>query len=213
MQSNKNLKGLYVISDDALTPKFELLSKLKLALLGGAKIVQLRDKISLDDEIIGLSNEIQKLCREFDATFVMNDRFQLAIEQNYDGIHIGKSDYENFTKIRKEFDGIIGVSCYGDLEIAKYFELSGADYVAFGSFYFSPTKPASSVVPIDILRKAKEQLYIPICAIGGINMGNIDEIIDSKCDMVAIVSDIWKSDNVEKISQKYTEKLNFKDKG
>ncbi len=209
MQRNKNIKGLYVISDDILTPKFELLSKLKLALLGGAKIIQLRDKISLDEEIIGLANEIQKLCIEFGATFVMNDRFKLAIEQNYDGIHIGKSDYENFASIRKNFDGIIGVSCYGNLDQAKYFELNGADYVAFGSFYSSPTKPDSSLVPIDILRKAKEQLSIPICAIGGININNIDEIICTKCDTVAIISDIWKNANIEQISKTYTEKLNF----
>jgi thiamine-phosphate pyrophosphorylase len=207
MSKKLKLEGLYAISDDVLTPKDELLEKITLTLDGGAKIIQLRDKISLDSELVDISNDIQELCKKYNAIFVMNDRFELAIKQKFQGIHIGKSDYENFIQIRKDFDGILGVSCYGDLENAKYFEENGADYVAFGSFFNSPTKPDSSLVSPQILKQAKEILTIPICAIGGINSSNIDDILSVKTDMVAVISDIWQSEDITKISKFYTNKL------
>lgn len=207
MSYQRKLKGLYVITDDNLTPSNEVLEKVALALQGGAGIVQLRDKISSDDILEQIAREIQKLCRKYDALFVLNDNIKVAIKMESDGLHIGRSDHENFIQIRKEFQGIIGVSCYGDVSLAKKFESMGADYVAFGSFYHSPTKPTSNIVPLETLQQAKEKLTIPICAIGGISLQNVDEIMQFQPEMVSVISDIWKSDNIIDRCDIYTKKF------
>lgn len=192
----KTIQGLYVITDDILTPPHILYSKVYLALMGGASIIQLRNKIDDDEQIELLANALQYLCRRFNALFVMNDRFRLAIKNRYDGLHIGKSDYANFDYIRENFKGIIGVSCYGDLQKAKEFEQKGADYVAFGSFYPSLTKPNTTVVPLDIISRAKNELQIPVGVIGGINENNIEQIRRYQPDMVCIINALWSSKDI-----------------
>ncbi|MBN2824873.1 MAG: thiamine phosphate synthase [Campylobacterales bacterium] len=195
MSSKESLRGLYVISDDRLTPKESLLQSIEKALQGGARIVQLRDKISSDDELRAIIPNLTLLCKEYNALFVLNDKVELAIELGVEGLHIGKSDHHRFKAIRKDFKGIIGVSCYGDLVLAKEMQEMGANYVAFGSFFHSPTKPHSNIVDLKILSKAKEALRIPICAIGGINGENASELISHyQPDMVAVISDIWTND-------------------
>ena len=192
-----NLKGLYVISDDILTPKENILEKLEKSLLGGARIVQLRDKKFSDEEIENLVIDIENLCKKYNALFVLNDRYELAIKLQCAGLHIGKSDYDKVDFIRDNFKGIIGISCYGDLETAKIMEEKGVDYVAFGSFFTSPTKPLAKVVDKEVLKQAKEQLKIPTCAIGGITLENSNELLENDVDMLAVISDIWKNENIE----------------
>jgi len=191
------LKGLYVISDDVLTPDETLLDQVEQALLGGASIVQLRDKKNSDDVIKQKIKKLQKLCEEHDALFVLNDKIDLAIELECDGLHIGKSDHYRFDAIRKDFKGVIGVSCYGDVAMAKDFEKRGADYVAFGSFFTSETKPNSNIIALGILRDAQIKLNIPICAIGGINTKNIDDIIEYHPDMISVIHDIWTAEDIK----------------
>jgi thiamine-phosphate diphosphorylase len=206
MSANK-LTGVYVITDDNLTPDETIFAQVEAALKGGAKIIQLRDKYHSDEDIKTKAKAIQSLCKKYDATFVLNDKIDMAIELQCDGLHIGKSDHHRFDEIRKEFKGVIGVSCYDDIDLAKEFQNKGADYVAFGSFYHSPTKPSSNIIPLDILSKAKQELAIPICAIGGLNQNNIDEVLSYQPDMISLISDIWQED-VEKKTNFYTNKLN-----
>jgi thiamine-phosphate pyrophosphorylase len=207
MPYQDQLKGLYVITDDTLTPEETLFEQVKLALQGGAKIVQLRDKHNNDETIKQKVLYLQNLCDQYGALFVLNDKIELAIKLRCSGLHIGKSDHERFEDIRKEFDGIIGVSCYGDIDLAKEFEKKGADYVAFGSFFSSPTKPDSSIVSLDTLHKAKEQLSIPVCAIGGINRKNLHEVLEQNPDMVSVISDIWSSEDILERSMLYATKF------
>jgi thiamine-phosphate pyrophosphorylase len=207
MSYKKQLKGLYIITDDNLTPDETLYSQVKLALQGGAKIVQLRDKLNSDKSIKQKVLQLQNLCDEYSALFVLNDKVELAIDLQCSGLHIGKSDHARFEQIRKNYNGIIGVSCYGDIELAKEFETKGADYVAFGSFFHSPTKPNSNIVSLEILQKAKEQLKIPICAIGGINTQNINQVLEQNPDMVSVISDIWTSENILERSMFYAKKF------
>jgi thiamine-phosphate pyrophosphorylase len=201
------LKGLYVITDDILTPRNSVFEKVEQSLKGGAGIVQLRDKNSDDQTVIDKASKLQQICRKYGAVFILNDKIELAVKLNCDGLHIGKSDHGNFEQIRKNFKGIIGVSCYGDISLAKEFEKKGADYVAFGSFFSSPTKPDSGVVPLDILTKAKEQLNIPICAIGGINSKNITKVMNHNPDMVSLISDIWKSPDIRSRANFYQDQF------
>ncbi|WP_417327269.1 thiamine phosphate synthase [Halarcobacter sp.] len=192
-----NLNGLYVITDDKLTPKETVLFQIEKALIGGATIVQLRDKISSDEEIENLTLKLQELCRKYNALFVLNDRVELAIKLQCDGLHIGRSDHHRVEEIRKEYKGVLGISCYGDLNLAKSMEEKNVDYVAFGAFFASSTKPNAAVVDKEVIAKAKEELSIPVCVIGGITSDNVKELIEKGTDMVAVISDIWQSENIE----------------
>lgn len=192
-----NLNGLYVITDDKLTPKETVLFQIEKALIGGATIVQLRDKISSDEEIENLTLKLQELCRKYNALFVLNDRVELAIKLQCDGLHIGRSDHHRVEEIRKEYKGVLGISCYGDLNLAKSMEEKNVDYVAFGAFFASSTKPNAAVVNKEVIAKAKEELSIPVCVIGGITSDNVKELIEKGTDMVAVISDIWQSENIE----------------
>lgn len=203
MPSADRLKGLYVISDDTLTPDKTIYEQIEKALNGGASIVQLRDK---SDDVVLIKQKafaLQKLCKKYGALFVLNDKIDIAIELGCDALHIGKSDHHRFEEIRKNFTGIIGVSCYGDIKLAKEFEKKGADYVAFGSFFSSPTKADSNIVPLDTLSIAKSKLGIPVCAIGGINTKNISDVMKHDPDMVSLISDIWKSEDITSRSSFY----------
>jgi thiamine-phosphate pyrophosphorylase len=203
MSYKKSLKGLYVITDNKLTPNDTIIQNVESSLKGGAKIVQLRDKVNDDETIIKIATTLQELCKKYDATFIMNDRVDLAIKLKTDGLHIGKSDYDNFIKIRRDFDGIIGVSCYGNVNKAKEFETFGADYVAFGSFFSSPTKPDSNIVDLETIKVAKNRLNISVCAIGGINIENVQRVLNNRPDMICVISDIFSSSNIEKKCKDY----------
>lgn len=199
----------YAISDDILTPHNKLISMLELAIIGGCKIFQFRDKKSNDNDIFSLCLELKDVCKKHNVLFVLNDRIELAIKLNIDGIHIGIDDESMcFTEIRKSFSGIIGVSCYGDINRAILYQNLGADYVAFGSIFKSNTKKDAKIINIDILNKAKDVLNIPLCAIGGININNIHNFKNTKLDsndMIAMISSIWQGDivlNVEMLQNK-----------
>jgi len=195
------LHGLYIITDDTLTPPSTIMQQVEQALLGGAKIVQLRDKKSSDEVIKKTALELQNLCENHNAVFVLNDKVELAIELGLSGLHIGKSDYHRIKEIRKNFSGCLGVSCYGDVSFAKEMQELGIDYVAFGSFFTSPTKPNSNVVDLEVLTQAQHELDIPVCAIGGLNSENISDVMKHKPDMIALISDIWKSENIQNRAQ------------
>ncbi len=197
MLYEKNLYGLYVITDDVLTPPNTLLTQVQESLEGGAKIVQLRDKTSSIEDITKTALILEELCKKYDAVFVLNDKVELAIELGLSGLHIGKSDHHRVDEIRKNFSGYLGVSCYGDVDFAKEMEEKGIDYVAFGSFFSSPTKPNSNIVDLEVLTKAKEQLNIPVCAIGGLSSDNIEEIMKYKPDMISLINDIWTSQDIK----------------
>jgi thiamine-phosphate pyrophosphorylase len=195
------LKGLYAITDEILTPKESILDQVEAALEAGITVLQFRDKTSKDTEIETLCTHLLHLCRIHNVPFIIDDRPHLAQKIGADGLHIGKDDIPLrdartiFTK------GFIGVSCYGSVRKALEAETEGADYVAFGSFFPSPTKPHSGIVSLSVLEKAKEALTIPTCAIGGINVTNIHEIGARRPDMISVVSAIWEGNIKRNITQ------------
>lgn len=201
------LSGLYVITDERLTPYeggkiFELVEK---ALRGGARIVQLRDKSKREDELVEPSLKLKKLCHNYKALFIINDRVELAREVDADGVHLGKEDEALEEALKKLKGKIIGVSCYGDLKRAKRAEELGASYVAFGSFFPSPTKPSAEIVPMEILLQAKRELNIPVCAIGGITLERAESLIRLGADLLAVISDLWLSEDIEERARGYSE--------
>lgn len=129
------LKGLYIITDEILTPDEQVRAKVKEALNAGASIVQYRNKNKSDTEVETICIDLQQLCRRHGVPFIIDDRPYLAAKIGADGLHIGKDDMSLYDA-RKIFpNGIIGVSCYGSIKKAKEAQSGGADYVAFGSFF------------------------------------------------------------------------------
>jgi len=188
------LQGLYAITDEILTPPHSILAQAETALQAGLKLLQYRHKTGKDSEVEEVCIKLQQLCRKYHAFFIVNDRPHLAQGIGADGLHVGIDDME-FTKARKIFpQGIIGVSCYGNVARARMAQDAGADYVAFGSFFSSPTKPLSELVPMTVLSEAKAALTIPVCAIGGINVANIHEITAHGPDMISVVSAVFAGD-------------------
>lgn len=196
----KSLKGLYVITDEHLTPDESVIAYVEDALIAGASIVQYRNKTKSDEEVEDVCRTLQSLCSHYSVPFIIDDRPHLAHKIGADGIHIGKDDMP-LEDARKIFPkGIIGVSCYGSIRKAKEAQAEGADYVAFGSFFASPTKPHSGIISMNVLHKAKEAVDIPICAIGGISQTNIGEIAATNTDMISVVSAAFQGNTQENVS-------------
>lgn len=191
---------IYAISDEVLTPAHTIEAQLKEAILGGIKYFQLRDKHSLDSALLPLCVRLAEICAESSVEFIINDRISLALDLQRRkipcGLHLGRDDEKgDFARVREEFRGIIGVSCYGDLARALEYEGKGADYVAFGSIFKSATKADSAIVGTEILRLARQKIKrAKICAIGGINAQNLAKIAEF-ADMVAMIRAVWR-DNI-----------------
>jgi thiamine-phosphate pyrophosphorylase len=196
-----SLNGLYAITDEKLTPDATVVEQVKTALQAGVKIIQYRNKTDTDSDVEEICIHLQALCTLHSATFIIDDRPHLAQKIKANGLHIGKDDM-SIQEARVIFpEGVIGVSCYGSVRKALEAQNEGASYVAFGSFFHSPTKPHSGIVSVGVLAKAKAALSIPICAIGGINVTNIHEISAHAPDMISVVSAVWEGDIKRNILQ------------
>lgn len=203
MDYSKRLMGLYGITDTTLTPYDRVIDMAKEAIDGGMKILQLRDKSSSDDELFDIAKELLALCRASNVLFIVDDRLELLKRLDADGIHVGKDD-RHIREFRDEIKGkIIGVSCYGDIDRALEMEREGASYVAFGSFFVSPTKPKAGIVEQKVIKEAKSKLKIPICAIGGLSVENSKDIVEYGADMLAIVNDLWSAPSISKRAEEY----------
>ena len=179
------LAGLYVLTDDKVHAHQEWPARVEQVILGGASIIQLREKNVSDDELLPIAGAIQDVCMFYNALFIVNDRVHLAKRVSADGVHIGQQD----TKIRhaREYLGkqyLIGASCYRNPRLAIQATKQGADYVAFGSMFSSSTKPNAPRCSLSVLRSY--QLSLPVCAIGGINAKNAQHVVDAGADMLAV---------------------------
>ncbi|QOG11330.1 thiamine phosphate synthase [Arcobacter sp. FWKO B] len=198
------LKGLYVITNEIKDANNENLTRIEQVLKSGANIIQLRNKYATDDEIMPLALEIKNLAKQYNATFIIDDRVELAKRIDSDGVHIGKFD-SKLKEIRYYLKHmIIGVSCYGNIKYALEMERLGANYVAFGSFFKSPTKPESTIIPLDTISNAKKLLKVPVCAIGGITIENAPLLLNQNVDMISVISDIWNNNDIMHQTNEYT---------
>ncbi|WP_228292341.1 thiamine phosphate synthase [Candidatus Thiothrix anitrata] len=185
-----SLRGLYVITDGSTGTV--LLEKIEQALRGGAAIVQYRDKTNDTVRRQHEAAALRELCCEYNAIFLINDDVALAKTLQADGVHVGRDDAALSTA-REQLgeQAIIGVSCYNQLALAMNAAQHGADYVAFGSFFPSPTKPNAPRANLPLLHEAREQLSVPICAIGGITLATAPELVAGGADMLAVISDVF----------------------
>lgn len=194
------LSGLYAITDHQLMPdKTSLLQQVETSLLGGVRIIQYRDKSNDTDRRLDEATALLGLCRRYQTPLLINDDIALAAKIGADGVHLGQSDGA-VTQARDLLGptAIIGVTCHDSLELAIEAQTAGADYVAFGAFFPSKTKPNAKPAPMNLLKAAKEKLHLPIVAIGGISMDNAEQIITEGADMVAVIHALYAQDDIQK---------------
>jgi thiamine-phosphate pyrophosphorylase len=198
MSKSERLQGLYVLTNEDLTPSARLMASVEQAIAGGSRIVQYRDKTSSPSTRVQQARQLQVLSKDTQTLFIVNDDIALAGACHADGVHLGKDDAGiSYAREQLGADCIIGVSCYNDISLALAAEQAGADYVAFGSFYSSDIKPEAVRADIDMLAMARKQLGIPIAAIGGITQANAAELIAAGADMLAVISAVFAQTDIE----------------
>jgi thiamine-phosphate pyrophosphorylase len=185
---NPRLRGLYFITPDCAEGRRELVAAV---LLGGARIVQYRAKSTPPESRLHEARALQDLCHAAGALYLINDDVALCASLRADGVHLGEDDAD-LAEARRRLgpDKIIGASCYNALESARRAVAAGADYVAFGAVHPSPTKPQARRADLELLRAARRELPVPICAIGGITAENAAPVIAAGVDMVAVIQGI-----------------------
>jgi thiamine-phosphate pyrophosphorylase len=200
------MRGLYAIADTGDVVDDSLLARVRSAMLGGARLVQYRDKGSDRGRRRQQSLALSALCRAHGVPLIINDDVALAAEVDAAGVHVGKDD-PSLASARKRLGNtaIIGVSCYDRLDLALAAAREGADYVAFGSFFPSPTKPEAVPASIDLLRSARRELALPIVAIGGITPANGADLIAAGADCLAVISGVFAQPDIRAAAQAYTE--------
>ena len=205
------LRGLYVVTpDDRLLPRLSAL--VEMALEGGARIVQYRNKQAPPPLRRAQAAELLRICRAHNARLIVNDDVWLAVEIGADGAHVGRDDCAGgCVAAARDALGpnrILGVSCYDELARAEAAAAAGADYVAFGSMFASITKPHAVRAPLEILTEAKRRLALPVAAIGGITARNAPEVIAAGADMVAVVTDLFDAMDIRRRAWEFTQMFN-----
>lgn len=188
--------GLY-----ALTPETadtgKLLAQVEAALVGGVAAVQYRDKSDDVARRHEQASELVALCRRFHVPLIVNDDLRLADLCDADGVHLGREDGSlREARIILGRDKFIGASCYQSLELALAAQAAGADYVAFGSFFPSPTKPAAPRASLDLLHDTAPVIHVPLVAIGGITLDNAPQLLDAGADSLAVLSALFDAPDI-----------------
>jgi len=197
------ISGLYAITPDCADTAF-LLGQAQAALSGGARVLQYRSKTADAHLRFAQAGALRALCRTRETLFIVNDDVDLAAKVNADGVHLGAHDAAIDTaRAALGASKIIGVSCYDDLERARVAAAQGADYVAFGSFFTSPTKPDAPRPGLDLLRQARRQLALPLVAIGGIDLHNARSVIGAGADAVAVISALFAADDIAAAAREF----------
>ncbi|MCH8542723.1 MAG: thiamine phosphate synthase [Alcanivorax sp.] len=186
------IHGLYGITDPLLTPGDALLSACSAALSAGLRLLQYRNKTADAATRLQQAQMLQALCQRHGATLLINDDAALAARCGAAGVHIGQQDGAIAdARARLGPQAIIGVTCHGDLALARAAVAEGADYVAFGRFFASQTKPDAPGADLQVLRQARQSLPVPVVAIGGVNPDNATQLIDAGAHAVAAIHSLF----------------------
>jgi thiamine-phosphate pyrophosphorylase len=197
--------GLYAVTRET-DDTAQLLREVAAALKGGASVVQYRDKSGDVARQHEQASELLALCQQYRVPFIVNDSLRLADLIGADGVHLGRDDGTlREARIILGAQRIIGVSCYQNLELALAAQVAGADYVAFGSFYPSTTKPDAPRAELALLQQASREIQLPIVAIGGIMPANAEALIDAGADAIAVINALFDAPDIEARARKFAE--------
>ena len=197
------LRGLYAITDG--TPAPRLLSSVEAAIRGGARLLQYREKSAAPARRLEEARALLELCRGHGVPLIINDDVALAAATGADGVHLGKHDGSLAeARVRLGPRAVIGVSCYDSLPRAIEAAQAGADYVAFGSFFDSASKPGALRAPLSLLTEARARLDIPICGIGGITPENGAALVSAGADMLAVIQGVFSAPDMTAAARAYS---------
>lgn len=195
----RKIGRLCVITDTSVQKKFSHIEIAQMAIKGGADVIQFRDKLMPTGELIETAKKINKICCKARVLFIVNDRVDVALLSNADGVHLGKEDLP-VKEARKLLGNnkIIGSTAH-NLKEAKEAERVNADYIGFGHIYLTASKlKMTPPVGTEILKYAVKTINIPIFAIGGISLTNIEEIIRTGVHGAAVIGSVVKSSDPKK---------------
>lgn len=198
MSKFAGIRGLYAITAVETGSDFSLEEQVRAAIHGGAAVVQYRDKLSDSRQRHANAMLLRECCLASGTVLIINDDPELACEVDADGVHIGSNDGDPRC-VREQIGParLLGVSCYDSLQRALEAEAAGADYVAFGSIFPSPTKPNAPRATLQLLAEAVARLQVPVVAIGGITEDNARSVVETGVDSIAVVSGLFGSENIE----------------
>ena len=167
------------------------------AIGGGAKVIQLRDKLSSKRELLPIAQQLKDLCAEQNVPFIINDYLDLVLATDADGLHLGQDDLP-ISVARKllPIGKILGCSAR-TVDQAATAESEGADYIAVGSIYPTSSKETAEVVGLDRLHQIRQAVALPVVAIGGITRDNAAEVMAAGADSVAMISAVLGAEDVE----------------
>ncbi len=190
------LRGLY-----AITPEGPgLIEKVRQALDGGVALLQYRRKDVSREIRFSEAKQIVDLARAYGTPCLVNDDLELALEVGADGAHLGREDGD-FSAARRKLAGkILGASCYNQPALAEAAVRAGADYVAFGSVFRSPTKPQAVHAPLSLFKKV---YGVPLAAIGGITLENAPQVVGAGAALLAVISDLFDAPDIAHRAAQY----------
>ena len=201
---------LYLITDrKVLSSHFSLLSSVEEALKGGVKAVQLREKDLGTRELLDMAYKMREITNKYKTKLFINDRVDIALSVEADGVHLGQNSIPPHAvrKIAKD-KFMIGVSAHS-IEEAKQAEEGGADFITLGPVYKTPSKlKYGQPLGVDIIRKAKDEISIPVFAIGGIKKDRIKEVLDAGADGIALISGILGAKDIKEKTGEFLRLLN-----
>ncbi len=197
----QHLSGLYAIIDSQALGSRNYLEVAKQLIRGGAKVIQLRDKLSSKDELLSKAQQLKKLCSEQGALFIINDYLDIALACAADGLHLGQEDLPlSIARRLLPIDVILGGSVT-TVSQAEAAESSGADYIAVGSIYPTSSKEKAKVVGLERLRQVRQAVSLPLVAIGGINKDNVAEVAAAGADAVAVITGVLGAEDIEEAAR------------
>ncbi|WP_297456711.1 thiamine phosphate synthase [Persephonella sp.] len=207
----KELKlSLYVITDEKLLEGKNVAKAVEEAILGGADIIQYRAKNKSSREIYQEATQIKKICDKYNKPLIINDKVDIALAVDADGVHVGQDDLD-VEVVRKliGFDKILGLSTKNIEQVEEANKLP-VDYIGFGSIFPTGTKEDAQLAGLEQLKKAIEISIQPVVAIGGINEENLQSVLDTGCENVAVVSAVFKNENIKQNAKRLKEILSKK---
>ncbi|MGH8723796.1 MAG: thiamine phosphate synthase [Burkholderiales bacterium] len=193
------MRGLYAITPDTADTE-QLVRKVEQALGAGVAMLQYRNKIISKDKRLLQAKELAPLARGYGVPFIVNDDLEIALAVGANGTHLGREDGDLAAARAKLAGRILGASCYDDLARAKEAVRAGADYIAFGAVFPSPTKPGAVRAPLSLFGN---DLGVPLCAIGGITLENAPALIAAGASLLAVISDLFDAPDIGARASQY----------
>ncbi len=203
----KQISGLYAIIDSQALKGRSHTEAAGQAIRGGAKTIQLRDKLSSKKELLAIAQQLKTLCIKHNVLFIVNDYLDITIASDADGLHLGQSDLP-IPVARKllPLGKILGCSTH-TVEQAIVAQAERADYIAVGSIYPTSSKETAKVVGLEMLRQIRQAVTLPVVAIGGINRDNVAEVMTAGASSVAVISAILQANNIEEATRQIVARL------